>query len=171
MCLEPTTAMLMVSAASAGLSYVGGQQNAKSVTKSQNEALANNYDALNNQQHQTNQKAAQEKSIRTQEGMSERAKLATIAGESGALGLSSDRLINNSFMQEGTDISTIEQNRLNDINGINTKMANSNITAQSTINKAHRKAPTLIESGLQIGSDYLKVKTGSTKAAKAKVSV
>ena len=36
-----------------------------------------------------------------------------ISGESGALGFSSDRLLADSFMQEGTDLMSIEQNRYN----------------------------------------------------------
>lgn len=161
-----------VTAISTGLgvfNYVAGQSNAKNIAKSQNNALKTSYEALSNNQHQVNQSAALEKSDRIKEGMLERSKIAAIAGESGALGLSSDRLLNSSFMQEGSEIATIEKNRLNSIDSIDNKMSQAQSTTQTNINTTYNAAPSLIGTGLQIGADSYLGKTKATTKAKATV--
>lgn len=159
--------ILAVSAGLGIVNYIGGQRTARATANAQNAALLNTYSALTDKQVQTNQSAALEESDRLKQGMIERAKIATISGESGALGLSSDRLLDNSFMQEGSDISTLEKNRINDINGVNYKMSQSNLDTQSKINTASNAAPTLIGTGLQIGGEYYKGTTGAKAKAKA----
>lgn len=145
-----------VTAISAGLgimNYMGGQASAKATYAGQSQAAQLNYALLNEKQIQTNQKASMEESERIKQGMLERAKIATIAGESGALGLSSDRLLQDSFMQEGTDIASIEKNRLNEVRSFDMKKVEQQLTSQGKVTEAYNSAPSLVGTGLQIGSD------------------
>jgi len=145
-----------ISAISAGLgiaNYMGGQASAKATYKAQAQATQLNYSLLGDKQLQTNQKTSLEQSERIKQGMLERAKIATIAGESGALGLSSDRLLHDSFMQEGTDIATMEKNRLNEVRSFDMKKVEQQITSQGKVTEAYNSAPSLVGTGLQIGSD------------------
>lgn len=166
---EPTTAMMIISAVSAGASYISGTQNAEAQAKASNDATALSYEQNTVRQQQINEQSALDKSERNKQGQLERAKMATIAGESGALGLSSDRLLADSFMQEGTDIASLEKNRLNNQTqtGYSNRQAQAN--GQSVNNRAAANAPSLLQTGLQIGGDYITYQAKSTKAAKAKV--
>lgn len=153
-----------LSAIAAGLgivNYMGGQASAKATHKAQSQAAQLNYSLLNEKQLQTNQKTSLEQSERIKQGMLERATIATIAGESGALGLSSDRLITDSFMQEGTDIASMEKNRLNEVRSLNMKKTEQEITSQGKTTEAYNSAPSLVGTGLQIGSD---IYSGSQRA-------
>lgn len=85
--------------------------------------------------------------------MLERAKIAAISGESGALGLSSDRLIGDSFMQQGTDMASLEQNRQNSVKQ----------TEWEALRTDNNKTPSLIGTGLQIAGEVYK---GSTKSSR-----
>lgn len=168
---EPTTIMLAISAASAVTSYVSANQNAEAQAKASNDATALSYEQNTVRQGQINDQSALDKSERVKQGMLERAKMATIAGESGALGLSSDRLLADSFMQEGTDIASLEKNRQN--NQVQTGYANrqAEATGKSEINKAEANKGNLLQTGLQIGGEYVRYDMNSTKSAKNKASV
>jgi type II secretory pathway pseudopilin PulG len=156
---DPATAMLAISVLSAGVSYVQGQQQAEDSAEAANEATELSYQQNAERQSQVNDQSALDKAERTKQGMLERAKMATISGESGALGLSSDRLIADSFMQEGTDISSLEKNRLNNQTQTSWDNRQAEATGKSRINDAEAKAPSLIQTGLQIGSDYVDYKS------------
>jgi len=166
---DPTTAMLAISAVSDGASYISGTQTAERQADASNKATALSYEQNNVRQQQINEQSALDKSERTKQGQLERAKLATIAGESGALGLSSDRLLADSFMQEGTDIASLEKNRLNNQTQTNYSNRQAQASGQSNNNQAAANAPSLLQTGLQIGGEYAKYQAASTKAAKAKV--
>jgi hypothetical protein len=56
-----------------------------------------------------------------------------------------------SFMQEGTDLMSIEQNRSNQMKQTDLNNQSSRATAQSQANAAYNNAPGLIGTGLQIG--------------------
>ncbi len=163
---DPVTAL---SIGTGVLSYASGQVQAQSAAASANKGLLLSYEALKEKSKQTNQKASLEESMRISQGMTERAKQATISGESGALGISSDRLLNNSFMQEGTDMATIEKNRQNDTYSINASMYKSQQEAEGKINTAFNSAPSLIGTGLQIGTGIYTGKAAAKAKAKAAV--
>jgi hypothetical protein len=164
---EPTTALMIMSVASAGLSYISGQQNAQNMAEAANDATEASYAQSTERQEQINDQAALDKSERTKQGMLERAKVATIAGESGALGLSSDRLIADSFMQEGTDIASLEKNRMNGQSQTNWANKQARASGNSELARIDANAPSLLQTGLQIGSEYYDYKSKSTQKAKA----
>lgn len=164
---EPTTALMIFSAVSAGASYIQGQQAAKNSAEAANNATEASYQQNTERQEQINDQSALDKSERTKQGMLERAKIATISGESGALGLSADRLLNDSFMQEGTDISSLEKNRANGQQQTNWANRQAQASGNSEITKAKNSAPSALSTGLQIGADYYNYKTRSTAQAKA----
>lgn len=146
--------------------YMAGQSQAESQYAAQAAATKQSYEQIADKQQQINQQAALNESERTKQGMLERAKIATIAGESGALGLSSDRLINDSFMQQGVDVSSIEQNRQNSIQEAEWKMEQAQAKGSAANLETASKAPSLVGTGLQIGADIY----GGTQKAKTKVT-
>lgn len=139
------------SVAGAGASYYQGQQNIQSTQ----EAAARNAEIQNQQleeqRKQIGQQAANDMTERARQAEIERGRLRVIAGESGALGLTQDRLLQDSAFQEGTDIATIDANKTSalkqtDLTGLSNY--NQNVSA---VNQAKNKAPTLLGTGLQIG--------------------
>jgi hypothetical protein len=163
---EPTTALLIMSAVSAGLTYVQGTKNAENMAEAANDATEASYAQNTERLEQVNDQAALDKTERTKQGMLERAKLATIAGESGALGLSSDRLLNDSFMQEGTDIASLEKNRINAQTQTNWANKQARASGNSELARIDANKPSLLQTGLQIGSEYAQYKSRSTQQAK-----
>jgi hypothetical protein len=159
---DPITAL---SVASAGFSYIGGQQQAKNAATASNNSARLQYQQIYEKQGQINDQSAVDQSERNKQGLLERAQMATIAGESGALGLSSDRILGDSFMQEGTDMASMEKNRQNAMK--QTTWEGKLAEGQANVNnvKAYATAPTLISTGLQIAGDYYGVKSKAAKAA------
>lgn len=72
-------------------------------------------------------------------------------------------------MQEGTDMATIEKNRQNDTYSINASMYKSQQEAEGKINTAFNSAPSLIGTGLQIGTGIYTGKAAAKAKAKAAV--
>lgn len=160
---------LLIAVASAGATYIGGQQQARNASISANNAAQLQYQQINEKQGQINDQSAVDQSERNKQGLLERAKMFSIAGESGALGISSDRILGDSFMQEGTDMASLEKNRQNSIKqtGWEGKQAEGQANAASA--KAYGAAPTLIGTGLQIAGATVAANDKAKAAAKAKV--
>jgi hypothetical protein len=158
---DPITAL---SVASAGFSYIGGQQQARNAITASNNSANLQYQQINEKQGQINDQSAIDQSERNKQGLLERAQMATIAGESGALGLSSDRILGDSFMQEGTDMASMEKNRQNALK--QSVWEGKQAEGQANVNnsKAYSTTASLIGTGLQIGTD---VYTGTQKAKAA----
>lgn len=166
---EPTTiaaVTLAVSAAAAGASYYQGQQNIQAT----GEAAARNAQiqnqALEEQRTQIGNQAANDITERARAAQIEQGKLRVIAGESGALGLTQDRLLQDSAFQAGTDIATIQSNRDSSLRQTDlTGLANYNQNT-SIVNQAKNKAPTLLGTGLQIGMSGLSAYSGYQKSTR-----
>ena len=137
-------------------SFVGGQSQASATSDAAKANLEAQYAQTAEKQKQINEQSALETSERQRQGMIDRAESMAIAGESGALGFSSDRLMADSFMQEGTDLMSIEQNRSNQMKQTDLDNQSSKATAQSQANAAYNNAPGLIGTGLQIGGTIAK---------------
>lgn len=162
------TVMMAISVGSGLLQY--SQQNA--MVDAQNRATEQSYQMMLEQnreeQRQINQASQIEQSERNKQGMLERAQIATIAGESGALGFSADRLIGDSFMQQSIDIGSMETNRANAIKQSQTEAKSYQVNGTSQINSNMSKAGSLIGTGLQIGADIYTIDSKAKAAAKAK---
>ncbi len=162
---EPTSIMMGLSIASSVSSFMGGQQQASSVADAQDDNLNAYYKQTAQKQTEINEAAASDTLERRKQGMVDRAESVTAAGESGALGFTSDRLISDSLMQQGTDITFIENNRSNAVKQTNNENKSAQANAQSRTNDAYSNAPGLIDTGLQIGTDIYSskqnVKTGT----------
>jgi hypothetical protein len=156
--------LLATTAASSALSYIGGQQQLKATQQ----AATDNYTAQMEQnkvrQEEINKQSANDSSERARQAQIERGKMRVITGESGALGVSADRIINDSLFNEGMDISTIESNRESAIKQTNADANSLRAQNQSVINTAASKAPTLLGTGLQIGGAYGTYKGGIDKS-------
>ena len=142
--------------AGAVTSFVGGQSQASATSDAAKANLEAQYAQTAEKQKQINEQSALETNERQRQGLIDRAETMAIAGESGALGFSSDRLMADSFMQQGTDLMSIEQNRSNQMKQTDLNNQSSKATAQSQANAAYSKAPGLIGTGLQIGGTIAK---------------
>lgn len=162
---------LLMTIGMSAVQYIGGQQAAEGQYKAAKEAAAIENQALTERQRQVNDASALEQSEVVKQGMVERAKIATIAGEAGAMGLSSDRLLGDSFMQQGLDISSMETNRQNEVKNLSSKQQTNQAKGQALTNQAYAQAPTLIGTGLQIGGEVYKAKEIAEAKAKAKSGV
>lgn len=162
----PVSPMMMLSIAGSAFQFIQGQQQAKDAAKAQRANLEAQYQQTAEKQKQINEQAALESHERMKQGMIDRGEARTISGESGALGFSSQRLMADSFMQEGTDLMSIEKNRSNQIKQTNWENKSAQAKAQSGTNDAYNKAPSLIGTGLQIGGDVLS--TNQTVKTKTK---
>lgn len=160
---------MLVMAGMTAVSALGAKQNADNAQAASNNALSQQYAQINEKQGQINQQSALDQSERDKQGLLERAKMATIAGESGALGISSDRLLSDSLMQEGTDISSLEKNRMNAIKQTGWEGTQAQASANSRNADIASKTPTLLGTGLQIGADAYMMNSKAKTAAKAKV--
>ena len=146
--------LAIASAATAATTYVSGQQTAQATAN----AASENYNAQLQQnavrQEEINKQSANDSTERARQAEIERGRMRVVAGESGALGASQDRLINDSLFQEGMDVATIESNRQSSIKQTNVDANSLRAQNQSTANLAYAKAPTLLGTGLQIGAAY-----------------
>lgn len=138
--------------AGAGASYYQGQENIKTTSEAAARNAQIQNQALEEQRDQIGQQAANDMTERARAAQIEQGKLRVIAGESGALGLSQDRLLEDSAFQAGTDMATIESNRESalkqtDLTGLSNYNQNT-----SVVNQAKNRAPTLLGTGLQIAS-------------------
>ena len=154
--------MTFLAVTSAVVSMSGGQQQAQATSQAAEENLETQYEQTAVKQEQINEQATLEMHERQKQGMIDRAESRAIAGESGALGFSSDRLMADSFMQQGTDVMSIEQNRANQAKQGDVNNKSYRAQAQSTSNTAYNSAPGLLETGLQIA--------GSVAGSQARVN-
>jgi hypothetical protein len=137
-------------------SFAGGQAAASAASDAAQANLEAQYAQTAEKQKQINEQTALETHERQKQGLIDRAESMAISGESGALGFSSDRLMADSFMQEGTDLMSIEQNRSNQMKQTDIDNQSYRASAQSTANTAYSNAPGLIDTGLQIGGSIAK---------------
>lgn len=159
-------AMLIMSVVSAVASYAQGQAQAKSASKAANAQSKANWENYYVQKNQLEQEAQQqsnqamvESSERSKQLLAEQSRITTLAGESGIAGGSVDALLQDSYMQAGIDISTIESNRLNRSIQNNSQSNSSyavakegNRRANQAAQDAYNSAPSLLSTGLAIGS-------------------
>lgn len=162
------TAAVVAAVAAAGtaaVQYDAGQRQLYATQKAayDNQVLQNQQ--LEEQRSQIAKQAANDESERYRAAQIEEGKLRVITGESGALGLSADNLLMDSKFQLGSDISTIEANKISSMKQTDfTGMSNYNQNT-STVNQASTRAPTLLGTGLQIAGSSTSAYMGY-KAAK-----
>ena len=162
MCFDPITIgaltitpAMAVSTAAAVVSYIGGQQAAVNQAEAKRENLLNQYKQNEEKQKQINEASAIEQMERDKQGRIDRAETRVTSGEAGALGFTSKRLLADSFMQQGTDIQSMERNRQNAIKQTINEGEGYKASAQGKTNVAYSQAPTVLGTGLQIAGDYL----------------
>ena len=151
--ISAATIMQGLSVATGVMGFVGGQQQASASADANAAGLEAFYAQTAEKQKEINEQAAVNSLERRKQGMIDRAEAVTAAGESGALGFTSNRLIADSLMQQGTDISTIEMNRKNQMKQTDNENKSAYARATGSTNQAYSNAPGLIETGLQIGTD------------------
>lgn len=166
MCEPLTIAAIAAAAASAGsavASYSSGQAMIQATQDAANNDLALQLFQMNTQDQEVEKQAANDMNERAKAAQIEQGKLRVIAGESGALGISSDLLLMDSEFQEGTDIATIQANKVSALKQSDTNKLSAYSNAQNTVNLAKNKAPTLVGTGLQIASGLSTAYIGMNK--------
>lgn len=146
------TAAAVIAAASAAVAYDSGQRQLYATTKAayDNQVIQNQQ--LEEQRLQIGKQAANDETERMRAAQLEEGKLRVITGESGALGLSADKLLQDSKFQLGSDISTIESNKISSMKQTDLTGYANYANSVSTVNQAASRAPTLLGTGLQIGA-------------------
>lgn len=156
-----------VAAASAAVSYDQGQRQLYATSKAayDNQELQNKQ--IEEQRQQVAKQAANDETERTRAAQLEEGKLRVITGESGALGLTTDKLLQDSKFQLGSDIATIESNKLTSLKQTDLNALSNYNQNTSTVNQAVNRAPTLLGTGLQIAGSSANAYMGY-KATKVK---
>lgn len=144
-----------MAALSMGASYMGIQQQ-NSAMEAQgiaaNEAARVDYDLLNKQEGQINDQAALDTFERERQGMREMAKLRVAQGESGALGNTALRELNNSMLQTSMDTGIIDSNRDNSIDQAEASKQAVSANARGRINQAKANTVNPLNAFMKIGS-------------------
>ena len=161
--------MMGLSIASGAANYLGGQAQADASADANAAGLEAFYAQTAEKQKEINEQAAVAQLERRKQGMIDRGEAVTAAGESGALGFTSNRLIADSFFQQGTDISSIEMNRKNQIKQTDNENKSAYARATGNTNQAYASAPGLIETGLQVGTDIYGTEAAIERNTKAAV--
>lgn len=163
MCIVMAPAALL--AISAGISAVGAiaqyseaKSAADDATKSAQDSYNLQVKSVQEQQSQINQNAQDQQSQRAREATIERGRLKAIQGESGVMGNTEDRIMNESRFNEGSDIASIEGNRENAIKQSALDGQGLRANAQSRLNSI--KQPSLIGTGLQIAGAGVQYEAG-----------
>jgi hypothetical protein len=158
----PAAIPLALTAISTAYSVYQGNQQAQAGVAAAEAAAAADRDLLGKQASQINASASMDKLERQRQGMREQAKIRTAAGEAGALGNSTLRMLNNSMLQEGHDTGIVESNRQNAMDQNQARGGAVNAELQSRTNEAMSHYTNPLMAGLQIGvgagSDYLAMK-------------
>ncbi len=157
---------MVIGTASSVMGFVQQSQQASAQTKAIKANYAQQTEALKLQYDQTNKQATDEMSMRAREAMIESARLRAVSGESGLFGLSNDRIQNESAFNLGTDIASIESNRLATVKQLHQEGLETRANTASRINQITR--PSLIGTGLQIAGTAVNA-AGNYQAAKNKL--
>lgn len=160
-----TAAAVMV-AATAAVSYDSGQRQLYATQKAayDNQVAQNNQ--LEEQRLQIAKAAANDETERQRAAQVESAKLRVITGESGALGLTADKLLKDSQFQLGSDMATIESNKISSLKQTDLTGYSNYVNNTSTANQAASRAPTLLGTGLQIGAGVSNAYLMGTRGSK-----
>lgn len=146
---DPASGMLALSAGSALSGYIGGQNQVEATASAASANLQQQLDSNFKRQEQINAQAT-DKQFNTQlQNEAAKGKLGSVSGESGVQ-LNGDRMAQSQEMAYSMDAATIEANRKAGIEQSVLEDKGYIANAQSTINQASSKAPTLFGTGLQI---------------------
>jgi hypothetical protein len=153
-------ALIGMQVAGSVMQYQGQKSQATAVQQANEQNYATQMEAVPEQYRQNDAQAANDMAERARQALIERGRLSVLGGESGLSGVSTQRLLHESAFTEGTDISTIDQNRVNTNNQIYAEAKGARATTQSRIASINR--PSLIGTGLQIAGDFAKQSAKNT---------
>jgi hypothetical protein len=105
--------------------------------------------AITAQQQQIQAQAVDQMSVRAKQAMVERGRLEAISAESGAYGNTQDRIMNESYHNQGVDMASIEGNRRGAMVQSQNDRQMVNVTSNRQLSGI--KQPSLLGAGLQIG--------------------
>ena len=131
-------------------SLVGGQQQAQNVSNAAEENVIAQYEQNDVKAEQIIDSTSVDMAERHKQAMIDQAESRAIAGESGALGYSTDRMMADSYMQLGQDIMSMEQNKSNQLAQIDVDNKSIRARGQSQANTAYNQVPSAVGTGLQI---------------------
>lgn len=158
MCEPATIAMLVIAVVGAVAGHQAQSRQAKAEDKATQAAYAQDQVDLAEQYRQQNDELNQQQTERTKAALFERGKLNAAYGESGLVGTSLDRILNQSDFNLGTDLSNLEANRSNLTKQTMNEGRGLQNTAQSRFNATTR--PSKVETGLKIAGAGVNAYTG-----------
>ena len=129
---------------------IGGRQQAQNVSTAAEENVVAQYEQNEVKAEQVIDSTSVDMAERHKQAMIDQAEARAIAGESGAQGFSTDRLMADSYMQLGQDLMSMEQNRSNHLAQIDVDNKAIRARGQSQANTAYNQAPSVVGTGLQI---------------------
>ena len=129
---------------------VGGQQQASNVADASEQNVIAQYEQNDVKAEQIIDSTSVDMAERHKQAMIDQAESRAIAGESGALGYSTDRMMSDSYMQLGQDLMSMEQNKSNQLAQIDVDNKSIRARGQSQANTAYNQAPSALGTGLQI---------------------
>lgn len=162
------TAAAAIAAATAAVSYDQGQRQLYATTKAAYDNQVAQNQQIEAQRAEIAKQAANDETERMRAAQIEEGKLRVITGESGALGLSTENLLEDSKFQEGSDISTIESNKISSMKQTDLSAYSNYVNNTSQVNQAASRAPTLLGTGLQIGGGVANAYLVGTRGASKK---
>lgn len=164
MCTGIEIAALVAAVAATGsavASYSAGQAQVEATQDAANNNLALQMSQIGLQDGEVEKQASNDMNERAKAAQIEQGKLRVIAGESGALGISQELLLTDSEFQKGTDIATIQANKVSALKQSDANKLSAYSESQNAVNMARNKAPTMVGTGLQIASGLSSAYIGS----------
>ncbi|OAM52926.1 hypothetical protein A7981_05695 [Methylovorus sp. MM2] len=158
---DPASAMLALSIGTTALSFIDQANQADAATDSIKDSYELQAKQVQEQQKQINANAQDDMSQRAREATIERGRLKAIQGESGLIGNTADRIMNESYFNEESDIASIESNRVNSIKQSSLEAQGLTARTQSELNSIKR--PSALSAGLQIGTAVAGYKQATAK--------
>lgn len=146
-----TIASGVLSAGTAMAQVIQGNAVAEQTAQAANKAASLDYSIMAQRQQQIGEQAAQDAFERQRQGLRERGKLMVAMGESGVLGASPLRELENSIFQSDYDKSIIESNRDNAISQTELQKKAIYAEASSRINQARSMSTNPFLAMLKIG--------------------
>jgi hypothetical protein len=163
---NPAAIGIGLSVGSTILGYSQSKKAAKKQEQASAQAEAEEREALAEQARQTDMQTIEEMSDRAREAWRERGRLQAIAADSGLEGISQERLLQQSYFNEGFDLTAIDANR--DRVKEQLKRGVRAAEARGSLQRSGIQRPSLIGAGLQIGGALAyygpKLPSGGTNA-------
>lgn len=161
--LTLSQAMLAMSAGSAVLGLISQANNADAQESAVRANAAAQAEQTKQQYTQINQQATDKMSARAREALIEQGRLRTVSGETGLAGISADRIQAESQFNAGTDMASMNVNRVSALEAARLGAQANVAKSMSQLNSIAQ--PNIAATGLQIAGAYGSYRTEQLRIA------